>query len=275
MEAAKRDERAGFGPLLERAFYDRPAVELAQALLGAELVHESPEGVASGLIVEVEAYAGPEDRAAHSRGGRRTGRTEVMFGPPGHAYVFAVYGMHWCFNVVAGPGGKPEAVLVRALEPLRGIELMRRRRSRPSRLHGGGDGSASNVVKTTLTFQDSPADAPLVESKRGGKGGDAGGGPAGRRERFLTAGPARLCQALAITGAEYGLPLWEPASPLRIHRGRAPVPAAQIASGPRVGVDYAGEWRDRPWRFWIRDNPYVSLPGRFPGDRPGRRSGER
>ncbi|MBX5465348.1 MAG: DNA-3-methyladenine glycosylase [Clostridia bacterium] len=205
------------GPLPEPGFFDRPAVELAPALLGLELVHESPEGLASGLIVEVEAYAGPEDRAAHSWGGRRTARTEVMFGPPGHAYIFSVYGMHWCFNVVAGPGNKPEAVLVRALEPLRGLDLMRRRRR-----------------------------APLP----------AASGPAA--ERALTAGPGRLCQALAITGAQYGLPLWRPESPLRLHRGRAPVPAERIATGVRVGIDYAGEWRLRPWRFWIRDNPYVS-----------------
>ena len=112
----------------EREFFRRDAIVLARALLGTVLIHEAPDGVAAGRIVEVEAYRGPEDRAAHSYGGRRTPRTETMFGEAGHAYVYFVYGMHYCFNVVAAEVGRPEAVLVRALEPLSGIELMRARR---------------------------------------------------------------------------------------------------------------------------------------------------
>ncbi len=117
-----------------RRFFARDAVTLARALLGAVLVHETEAGVCAGRIVEVEAYRGPEDRAAHSYGGRRTRRNEVMYGPAGHAYVYFVYGMHCCCNVVAADVDQPEAVLIRALEPLAGIELMRQRRGLDDRV---------------------------------------------------------------------------------------------------------------------------------------------
>lgn len=205
-------EAAPVGPPLERAFYERPTVEVARALLGTELVHETPDGLAAGLIVEAEAYLGPEDRAAHSYGHRRTRRTEAMFGPAGHAYVFQIYGLHFCFNVVTVGEGTPQAVLVRALEPTRGLALMARRRG--------------------------------VSPEQPGW------------ERLLCSGPARLCQALAVTRAQYGHDLTRP--PLYVCRGRSPVPDEAIATGPRIGVDYAGEWKDKPWRFWVRDNPHVS-----------------
>jgi DNA-3-methyladenine glycosylase len=124
---------------LERAWFDRPATELARDLLGARLVHEAKAGVVGGRIVEVEAYRGPEDVAAHSSRGR-TARNSVMFGPPGHLYVYLIYGLHHCLNVVAGPGDKPEAVLIRALEIDEGLELARQRRGErasPGRLASG------------------------------------------------------------------------------------------------------------------------------------------
>jgi DNA-3-methyladenine glycosylase len=117
---------------LRRVFYARPVLAVARDCLGKILVHDSAEGLTAGRIVEAEAYRGPEDRAAHSFGGRRTERTEAMFGAAGHAYVFFVYGMHWHFNLVAGEVGEPHAVLIRALEPIAGLELMARRRGMPA-----------------------------------------------------------------------------------------------------------------------------------------------
>lgn len=114
------------------SFFEQPVLTLARALIGAVLVHESEAGFAAGRIVETEAYRGPQDLAAHSARGRRTARTEAMFGPPGRAYMFLLYGSSWAFNVVAGPPGAPHAVLVRALEPVLGQALMSERRGMPA-----------------------------------------------------------------------------------------------------------------------------------------------
>jgi DNA-3-methyladenine glycosylase len=192
-------------PSVPRAWFDRPATDLAPDLLGCRLVHAHPDGRVGGRIVEVEAYRGPEDRAAHSSRGQ-TARNAVMFGPPGHLYVYLVYGLHLCLNVVAGPGEKPEAVLVRALALDEGIDLARVRR-----------GTA----------------VP---------------------EQRLASGPGNVGRALGIDRALSGADLLD--GPMRIEpRGLRP---AAIARGPRVGVDYAGTWAARPWRYWIADDPHVS-----------------
>jgi len=119
--------RAGGARPLPGSFYDRAADLVARDLLGAVLVHRSPDGVASGRIVEVEAYMGPHDPACHAAAGL-TQRTRPLFGPPGMSYVYFIYGNHWCVNAVTREAGYGAAVLIRALEPLKGIPLMQRRR---------------------------------------------------------------------------------------------------------------------------------------------------
>jgi DNA-3-methyladenine glycosylase len=193
---------------LARDFYTRPdVVAVARRLLGRLLVVPARGGRrVSGIIVETEAYRGPADRASHAYGGRRTLRTETMYAVGGTAYVYFVYGMYHQFNVVTNVADVPHAVLVRALEPVEGFELMRRRR---------------------------------------GRGADV----------TLTSGPGKLCIALGIDrrldrADLLGERIW-------LEEGRR-VRAADIAAGPRVGIDYAEAWVDRPWRFWIRGNPFVS-----------------
>ncbi len=177
---------------------------VARESIGKLLVHVTREGSVAGRIVEAEAYRGPADRAAHSAGGRRTARTEVMFGPPGHAYVFFVYGMHWNMNLVTGREGEPHAVLIRAVEPILGMDLM---------------------------------------SVRRGKAPD-------RPE--LSNGPGKLCQAFAIDRRSYGVDLCGDRLFL------ADAPRVRVARSRRVGIDYAGEWVDKPWRFFEPGNRWVS-----------------
>lgn len=113
---------------LERSFYMRDALTVSRELVGKVLVHETSDGITKGRIVEIEAYKGDIDKAAHSYGRKRTERTEIQFGPGGYAYIYFIYGMHFCMNVVTGAKNSPEAILLRALEPLDGIALMEERR---------------------------------------------------------------------------------------------------------------------------------------------------
>lgn len=171
-EAAQWEDRLPWAAVagatvLPREFYARPTVEVARGLLGKILVH----GRAAGRIVETEAYLGLEDLAAHASRGI-TERTRVLFGPPGHAYVYFIYGMHECLNLVAEPDGVPGCVLVRALEPLAGISLMRRRRpgahsirdlaSGPGKLTAALDITrklyGADVTRGALTVRNPPAD---------------------------------------------------------------------------------------------------------------------
>ena len=127
-----------------RSFYARPTVDVARSLLGTILLHRTNEGLVAGVIVEVEAYLGHDDPAAHSSAGR-TARTRVIFGDAGHAYVYKIYGLHCCLNVVAEPEGTPGCVLIRALEPACGIDAMRSRRAAARR----ADQIASGPAKLT------------------------------------------------------------------------------------------------------------------------------
>jgi DNA-3-methyladenine glycosylase len=156
---------------LSRRFFARDALSAAQSILGTVLIHESSEGIAAGRIVEVEAYRGPRDRAAHSFGGRRTARNEVMYGPPGHAYIYFVYGMHYCINVVTARLDVPEAVLIRAIEPLDGIELMRRRRklaaNAPAYQLGRGPGNVCKAMGIDRSLNGSDLLAGSLRLERG------------------------------------------------------------------------------------------------------------
>jgi DNA-3-methyladenine glycosylase len=141
---------------LQPEFYQRETLTVARELLGKRLVHEAPDGMTAGRIVEVEAYIGPGDRAAHSYNNRRSKRTEIQYGPGGHAYVFLVYGMYNCFNIVTQRPCRPEVVLVRALEPVAGLELMARRRKIANLGHGrlskltGGPGRLCQAMEITM-----------------------------------------------------------------------------------------------------------------------------
>ena len=189
---------------LTQDFYCRDTLEVAHDLLGCHLVRRYEGELMVAKIVETEAYRGSEDSACHAHR-RKTPRTEAMFGPPGHAYVYLVYGMHWLLNVVTQPEGNPCAVLIRAVEPVTGEAAMR-----------------------------------ALRDVRG---------------RNLSNGPGKLSRALRIDKALYGHDMTQP-NALWITAGEPP---HAIASGPRVGIDYAQPVdRDAPWRLWINNNPWVS-----------------
>lgn len=153
MSRAAAAELPTAGAALDRSWFDRPSVAVAHDLLGTRLVHEAPDGRVGGRIVEVEAYQGPEDLAAHSARGR-TPRNAVMFGQPGHLYVYLIYGLHRCLNVVCGPGTKPEAVLIRALALDEGLDLARARRGDavPERRLASGPGNVGSALGVDRTL---------------------------------------------------------------------------------------------------------------------------
>ncbi|MEN0643611.1 DNA-3-methyladenine glycosylase [Alkalicoccobacillus gibsonii] len=135
--------------LLPESFYEQSTLSLSKSLLGKHLVHESPEGKTVGRIVETEAYLGVIDQAAHSFNGRRTKRTEVMFGPPGVIYTYVMH-THCLINIVSNVVDVPEAVLIRAIEPVEGVELMRKRRNKQGVLLTNGPGKLTKAMGITM-----------------------------------------------------------------------------------------------------------------------------
>lgn len=201
---------------LPREFYTRDdTLQIARDLLGKILVIPDETGArVSAKIVETEAYLGAIDKAAHSYGNRRTARTETMFALGGTIYIFFIYGMYFQFNVVAGSIDTPHAILIRAVEPVENIEIMRERRSLKSK-------NPASVVA----------------------------------DKNLTSGPGKLCIALGIdksfnNESLLGGKAW-------LEEGK-PLENDEISSGKRIGIDYAEEFAEKPWRFWIKDNLFVS-----------------
>ena len=215
------------------AFYRRrDTIEIARDLLGKLLVVPDATGRrVSGMIVETEAYLGTTDRAAHSYGGRRTARNEATYLPGGHVYVFFIYGMYYQLNIVTGPAERPHVVLIRALEPVEGIEIMRERRSVPR--------SAATGVSRALM-----------------------------PDRNLTSGPGKLCIALAIDRSLNGEALTGDRIWLEDHQSLAD---DEIAIGKRIGIDYAGEDAEKPWRYWKKASDFVSRLRRGTARRTGSR----
>ncbi|MEO0331805.1 MAG: DNA-3-methyladenine glycosylase [Bacteroidota bacterium] len=195
--------------ILDTDFYQRPDVlQISRELLGKYLFTNIDGQVTGGKIVETEAYAHQDDQATQMHLNRRNTRTEVMFQPGGVVYVYTVYRIHRMFNIITNQEGKPDAVLIRAIEPLIGLEIMKQRRE-------------------------------LTDEKR------------------LTAGPGMLTKALGVSPDHYGTSLAD-GKTIWLEDQNEVVKEGEIIASPRVGIDYAGEDAQLPWRFRIKSNPWAS-----------------
>ncbi|MNB68948.1 3-methyladenine DNA glycosylase [compost metagenome] len=201
------------GSPLPASFFALPALQAAPLLLGQHLVRRTEDGDIRCVIVETESYGGAEDKGSHAYGRRRTERTEPMFSPGGTAYVYLIYGMHNCFNVVTAEADNPHAVLIRAVEPL------------------------------------TPRDASLMAANRG---------TLIRKPSDLSGGPGKLAKALRIDRSLNGLRIDRPDGPLWLECGGDPRRLDAVRA-PRINIAYAEEYAKLPWRFYLRDNPYVSI----------------
>jgi len=223
---------------LPGSFYARCPIEVAKDLLGMVLVRRHGKRILAGRIVETEAYLGAGDAAAHAASGI-TQRNRVLFGPPGHAYVYFTYGMHYCMNVSCMPEGDAGCVLIRALEPLAGIPYMASARGCPQLLSDFFRGRPSRLSSCQI---------PSLQLRR------------------LTSGPAMLCQALGITRArDNGCDLTLPASRLWIGDDGIHVARSRVVATRRIGIRKSTEL---PLRFFIRDNSFVSA-ARIAVSKPG------
>lgn len=215
-----------------RAAFRQPTLEVAEFMLGMCLVRAEPGRRRVGRIVEVEAYLGPDDRASHARFGE-TPRSRPMYGEAGRAYVYLVYGMYYCLNVVTGPPGVPHAILIRAVEPLEGIDLFRAARVAAelrSRRSLGPDDRARIQARLERT--------PVVR---------------------LAAGPGLVGAAFGLDRSLTGSDLLDPAQPIHLEPRAAEDPPFEIEASARIGIGFAGpDWVDRPWRFTIAGHPSVS-----------------
>jgi DNA-3-methyladenine glycosylase len=214
--------------LIPRKFFARPSVEVAPDLLGSVLEHETADGLVAVELTEVEAYAGRSDPASHAYRGR-TARNAVMFGPPGHAYVYFTYGMHFCVNVVClGEEGSASAVLLRAGRVIAGEELACARRTR---------GTTAIAPRDLARGPARLCQALGIDRSQNGADMVSAGSPL----RMLSGAGNPARSALLAPGDET---LIHPATPRR------------IVTGPRVGVSSAAEI---PWRFWYDGDPTVSV----------------
>jgi DNA-3-methyladenine glycosylase len=214
--------------LIPRNFFARPSVEVAPDLLGCVLEHETADGLVAVELTEVEAYAGRSDPASHAYRGK-TARNAVMFGPPGHAYVYFTYGMHFCVNVVClGEEGSASAVLLRAGRVIDGDELARARRTR---------GTTAIAPRDLARGPARLCQALGIDRSQNGADMVSAGSPL----RMLSGAGNPARSALLASGNGTLIP---PATPRR------------IVTGPRVGVSSAAEI---PWRFWYDGDPTVSV----------------
>jgi DNA-3-methyladenine glycosylase len=204
---------------LPRSFYERDTIVVAKELLGKFLVHHSGGVERIGRIVEVEAYLGPHDLAAHSARGL-TERTKVMYGPPGHAYVYFIYGMYYCMNVVTEREGHASAVLVRAVEPVKNVE---------GRTQGPGLLCRAMRIDKHLNAHDLLSD-----------------------DFYIARGPAKRASLSATSHP--------PTPTIAVASSTLQTETFVIIKRPRVGVAYARHWAKRNLRFYVKGNPFVSRP---------------
>ncbi|MGH4050119.1 MAG: DNA-3-methyladenine glycosylase [Clostridium sp.] len=200
---------------LTREFYARDTLGVAKDLLGKILVHEVNGVILTGKIVETEAYIGSIDKACHAYGGKRTPRVETLYGIPGIAYVYFIYGMYHCFNIITKEEGSPEGVLIRAIEPIDGLSEM-----------------------ANLRFNKDYNELTKAQIKN------------------LTTGPSKLCIAMNINKGNNKQDLCTSGLYIEEVENKSKITVAEVK---RVGIDYAEEAKDFLWRFYIKDNIWVSV----------------